>query len=153
MILEHVNHPFLVNLQYCFTTTDKIYFVMSFMRGGELFFHLKEAKRFPEDRARFYAACIALGIGHLHASDIIYRDLKPENILMDDMGYVSLTDFGMAKHVPESQKTSSFCGTPEYIAPEIITGRGHNKPADWWSFGILIYEMLVGIPPFYNQNT
>ena len=102
MIMEHVNHPFLVPLAYCFTTEDKIFFVMSFMRGGELFFHLRNSRRFSDERAKFYAACVALGLGHLHSQDIIYRDLKPENILMDDTGYVSLTDFGMAKHVPEN---------------------------------------------------
>mmetsp|Transcript_28736 Transcript_28736/g.13303 ORF Transcript_28736/g.13303 Transcript_28736/m.13303 type:complete len:126 (+) Transcript_28736:786-1163(+) len=125
---------------------------MTYMRGGELFFHLKEANRFPEERAKFYAACIAMGLGYLHSMDIIYRDLKPENVLLDDLGYASLTDFGMAKYVPMGEQTNSFCGTPEYISPEILTGKGHNRQADWWSFGTLIYEMIVGIPPFYNQN-
>ena len=152
MIMQHVNHPFLVSLEFAFTTPGKIYFVMSFMKGGELFFHLKESRKFPEERARFYAAQIALGLGHLHARNIVYRDLKPENILMDELGNVYLTDFGMAKMLPEGGSTASFVGTPEYLAPEIIACTGHNIMADWWSFGILIYEMMVGIPPFYNQN-
>lgn len=152
MILEHVNHPFLVNLAYAFQTPEKIFFVMQFMRGGELFQHLRNSKRFDEPRTKFYAAQILLALGHLHSNDIVYRDLKPENILMDDDGNVCLTDFGMAKIIRKSESSMSFCGTPEYLAPEIITGEGHNKLADWWSFGILIFEMLYGLPPFYNQN-
>jgi serum/glucocorticoid-regulated kinase 2 len=152
MIMEHVNHPFLVSLEYAFTTPGKIYFVMGFMKGGELFFHLKESRKFTEERAKFYAAQIGLGLGHLHSKNIVYRDLKPENILMDELGNVYLTDFGMAKMLPEGESTMSFVGTPEYLAPEIIACTGHNIMADWWSFGILIYEMMVGIPPFYNQN-
>jgi serum/glucocorticoid-regulated kinase 2 len=152
MIMQHVNHPFLVSLEYAFTTPGKIYFVMGFMKGGELFFHLKESRKFTEERARFYGAQIALGLGHLHSRNIVYRDLKPENILMDEFGNVYLTDFGMAKMLPEGGSTASFVGTPEYLAPEIIACTGHNIMADWWSFGILLYEMMVGIPPFYNQN-
>lgn len=152
MILEHVNHPFLVNLVYAFQTPEKIFFVMQFMRGGELFQHLRNSKRFDEARTKFYAAQILLALGHLHSKDIVYRDLKPENILMDDSGNVCLTDFGMAKIIKKNEASMSFCGTPEYLAPEIITGEGHNKAADWWSFGILIYEMLYGLPPFYHQN-
>lgn len=152
MILEHINHPFLNKLEYAFSTPEKIFFVMAFMKGGELFFHLKESRTFAEDRARFYAAQICLALGHLHEQNIVYRDLKPENILMDEEGNVCLTDFGMAKHLDEGAVAQSFCGTPEYLAPEIVAGRGHNKAADWWSYGVLLYEMLVGIPPFYNQN-
>jgi len=151
-ILENVNHPFLVGLEWAFQTPEKIFFVMQFMRGGELFQHLKNSKRFPEARARFYVAIIASAIGHLHSQDIIYRDLKPENILMDDVGYVYLTDFGMAKFLKKDTLAMSFCGTPEYLAPEIITGEGHAKEADWWSLGILAYETMFGIPPFYHQN-
>lgn len=152
MILEHANHPFLVNLAYAFQTPDKIFFVMQFMRGGELFQHLRVSRKFDEPRAKYYASEILLALGHLHSKDIVYRDLKPENILMDDSGHVSLTDFGMAKIIRKDEVAQSFCGTPEYLAPEIITSEGHGKPADWWSFGILIYEMMYGIPPFYNQN-
>lgn len=152
MIMQHINHPFLVSLEYAFTTPGKIYFVMGFMKGGELFFHLKESRKFTEERARFYGAQIGLGLGHLHSRNIVYRDLKPENILMDEFGNVYLTDFGMAKMLPEGGSTASFVGTPEYLAPEIIACTGHNTMADWWSFGILLYEMMVGIPPFYNQN-
>ena len=152
MVMQHINHPFLVSLEYAFMTPGKIYFVMAFMKGGELFFHLKESRKFPEERARFYGAQICLGLGHLHSRNIVYRDLKPENVLMDEFGNVYLTDFGMAKMLPEGGSTASFVGTPEYLAPEIIACTGHNVMVDWWSFGILLYEMMVGIPPFYNQN-
>jgi serum/glucocorticoid-regulated kinase 2 len=152
MILQHINHPFLVGLEYAFQTDERIYFVLQFMQGGELFQHLRKQKRFPESQAKFYAACIALGIGHLHNKNYIYRDLKLENLLLDDKGYAVLTDFGLAKFIGSSDKALTFCGTPEYLAPEVILGKGHNRPADWWAFGILIYEMIFGIPPFYSSN-
>ena len=115
MILEHVNYPFLVDLAYAFQTPDKIFFAMKFMKGGELFQHLRHAKRFDEYRAKFYTGQIALALGHLHSKDIIYRDLKPENILMDELGNVCLTDFGMAKILRKNEIAMSFCGTPEYL--------------------------------------
>jgi len=135
-----VNHPFLVNLEFAFQTPDKIFFVIQFLRGGELFQHLRNVRRFSEDRARFYSAEIILALDYLHAKDIIYRDLKPENILLDDEGHICLTDFGLAKYVGNGTKANTFVGTPEYLAPEIITGIGHSKPADWWSLGILLYN-------------
>jgi serum/glucocorticoid-regulated kinase 2 len=152
-ILETIDHPFLVELIFCFQTEERLYFVMPFLRGGELFQHLRRFRIFDEEKVRFYSSQIGLSLEHLHSYGYVYRDLKPENILMDDVGYLKLADFGMAKHLKEKdEKTMSFCGTPEYLAPEIITGEGHNRSADWWSFGILIYEMLCGIPPFYNEN-
>ena len=126
---------------------------MPFIRGGELFQHLRTEKIFKEDKVRFYAASIGLALDYLHSKGIIYRDIKPENILIGEDGYLKLIDFGMAKIVKDNEKATSFCGTPEYLAPEIITGEGHNKSADWWSYGILIFEMLCGIPPFYCENT
>ena len=152
-ILQTLDHPFLVGLVFCFQTEERIYFVMPFVRGGELFKHLRQEKFFKEDKVRFYAATIGIALDYLHSKGIIYRDIKPENILIAEDGYLKLIDFGMAKIVKDNEKATSFCGTPEYLAPEIITGEGHNRSADWWSYGILIFEMLCGIPPFYCENT
>ena len=151
-ILQHMNHPFLVGLEYAFQTEAKLYFVLEFMQGGELFQHLRKAKRFSEKQAKFYACCIILALGHMHNKNCLYRDLKLENILLDTNGYAKLTDFGLAKFLTSEQKALTFCGTPEYLSPEVILGRGHNRPTDWWSLGILIYEMIFGIPPFYTAN-
>eukprot|EP01080_Neovahlkampfia_damariscottae_P008959 gene8959-908_t len=151
-VLQYVEHPFLVTLRFAFQTTDKLYMVMDFVNGGELFFHLRKSKRFSEDRAKFYAAEIFLAIEHLHSLNIIYRDLKPENILMDSHGHIRLTDFGLAKIMEDESRTHTFCGTPEYLAPEVILQKGHGKAVDWWSFGTLLFEMLVGLPPFYNRD-
>lgn len=151
-ILENLVHPFLMTLRFAFQSKDKLYLVLDYFQGGELFFHLKTQRRFSEDTARIYVAEIALAFGHLHSLGVIYRDLKPENVLLDDSGHVCLTDFGLAKELQESEKTQTFCGTPEYLAPEIIDTAGHDKAVDWWSLGILLYELTVGIPPFYSNN-
>jgi len=152
-ILQSLDHPFLVGMVFCFQTEERIYFIMPFIRGGELFQHLRTEKFFKEDKARFYAASMGLALEYLHNHGIVYRDIKPENILIGEDGYLKLIDFGMAKMLKGNEKATSFCGTPEYLAPEIITGEGHNRAADWWSYGILIFEMLCGIPPFYCENT
>ncbi len=137
-ILQSVNHPFLCSLVFCFQTEDRIYFIMNFVRGGELFQHLKKFKVFDEEKVKFYAAQIGMALEYLHERAIVYRDLKPENILMDEQGYLQLADFGMAKILGENEKSQSFCGTPEYLAPEIVLSQGHNAMADWWSYGILL---------------
>lgn len=149
-ILLRANHPFIVGMEYVFQTKERIFFVMKFVRGGELFQHLQQQKQFPEERAKVYTMTIALALGHLHNQNIIYRDLKPENILMGEDGYVMLTDFGLAKILGQNEKTYSFCGTPEYMAPEVLQEKGHHFPVDWWALGILTYEMIVGFPPFYT---
>ena len=152
-ILQAVQHPFLVGLRYAFQNEAKLYMVLDYLNGGELFFHLKQARRFDEPRARFYSAEIALALGHLHSIGIIYRDLKPENILLDSEGHLRITDFGLAKEeVKDNNSARTFCGTPEYLAPEILLDKGHGRAVDWWSLGTLMYDMLSGLPPFYDQN-
>lgn len=125
---------------------------MELMRGGELYCHLGKVKRFSEEKTKFFIACISLALGHLHQSNFIYRDLKLENILLNDKGYVKLTDFGLAKFVKKEEKTYTMCGTIFYLAPEVVIEEGHSQPADWWSLGILTYELLMGFPPFYSKK-
>eukprot|EP00164_Ancoracysta_twista_P004427 GFYU01005975.1.p1 GENE.GFYU01005975.1~~GFYU01005975.1.p1 ORF type:complete len:352 (+),score=116.26 GFYU01005975.1:202-1257(+) len=149
-ILEAIQHPFIVNLHYAFQTEDKLYLIIDYVSGGELFFHLRRAGKFPLARAKFYVAQILLAIAHLHEADIIYRDLKPENLLIDNEGHAKVTDFGFAKMVED--RTFTLCGTPEYLAPEILENKGHHKGVDYWAFGVLIYEMLAGYPPFYHED-
>eukprot|EP00996_Jenningsia_fusiforme_P007121 NODE_936_length_1807_cov_64.209329_g823_i0.p1 GENE.NODE_936_length_1807_cov_64.209329_g823_i0~~NODE_936_length_1807_cov_64.209329_g823_i0.p1 ORF type:complete len:297 (-),score=82.52 NODE_936_length_1807_cov_64.209329_g823_i0:392-1282(-) len=152
-ILQTVTHPFIVKLHFAFQTKDRLYLVLDLLPGGELFFHLKNEGSFPEPRTKQYAAEIASALDHLHGQGIIYRDLKPENIVLDIKGHACLTDMGLAKtKMGANQQTYTFCGTPEYIAPEILKGTGHNKGVDWWAFGILLFEMMAGLPPFYNEN-
>lgn len=119
-ILQEIDHPFLLGLNYFFQTEYKLYFIMPFVRGGELFEHLQEVEVFPEERAKIIAMQIALGLGHLHSKNIVYRDLKPENVLIGEDGYAYVIDFGISKKLEPKGRTNSFCGTPEYFAPELI---------------------------------
>merc|ERR1712232_567772 len=152
-VLEAVSHPFIVNLVYAFQTPKKLYFVLEFCPGGELFYHLSRAGRFSESRCRFYASELLLAIEYLHSLNIIYRDLKPENILLDADGHVKLTDFGLSKEgIEDNFSAKSMCGTPEYLAPEILDKKGHGKAVDWYSLGALTYEMLTGLPPYYTKD-
>jgi len=152
-ILEAVKHPFIVDLLYAFQTKGKLYLILEYLSGGELFMHLEREGIFLEDTACFYVAEITLALEHLHRQGIIYRDLKPENILLDAQGHVKLTDFGLCKEsIDESTVTHTFCGTIEYMAPEILTRTGHGKAVDWWSLGALMYDMLTGAPPFTAEN-
>jgi serine/threonine protein kinase len=123
-----------VKLHFAFQTPQKLYFVMDFLNGGELFYHLKKEGRFSEPRTVFYAAEILIALECLHKNGVIYRDLKPENVLLDAEGHIKLTDFGLSKQgVVGNRNTYTFCGTPEYLAPEIVKGKGHGKSVDWWS--------------------
>jgi len=149
-ILTRINHPFIVNLYASFQDEKNLYMLMEYVIGGELFSQLRKVGRFSNDTSRFYAAEIVLALEYLHERNIVYRDLKPENLLIDKDGHMKITDFGFAKHVED--RTWTLCGTPEYLAPEIIQSKGHGKAVDWWALGILIYEMLAGYPPFYDEN-
>ena len=153
-VLGTVRHPFIVGLNMAFQSKEKLYFVLDYCAGGELFFHLNKLGKFPESRARFYAAEIVLAISYVHNLGIIYRDLKPENVLLDARGHVRLTDFGLSKEgiCSSSSGATSFCGTPDYLAPEILDRKGHGHAVDWWSLGALLYEMLTGLPPFYCKD-
>ena len=151
-VLTSVIHPYIVTLRYSFQTDAKLYLVLDFVAGGHLFFQLYRQGIFSEDLARLYAAEIVLAVAHLHGLGFVHRDLKPENVLLDAAGHVKVTDFGLAKaglaHDEGGRAANSFIGTVEYMAPEVVAGRGHGKAVDWWSVGILLYEMLCGVPPF-----
>jgi len=126
---------------------------MDFVNGGELFFHLQNERKFENERARFYAAEIVLAIEHLHQNGIVYRDLKPENLLLDSSGHIRMTDFGLSKEgIASADRTTTFCGTPEYLAPEVLDGQEYGNVIDWWCLGTLIFEMLTGLPPFYDED-
>jgi len=149
-ILQEMDHPFIVRMTATFQDPRYLYMVLEYIIGGEFFSHLRKAGRFENNFAKFYAAHITLVFEYLHKQDIIYRDLKPENLLLEKNGYLKITDFGFAKKV--QFKTYTLCGTPEYIAPEVLLNKGHGRGVDWWTLGILIYEMLCGQPPFVDDD-
>ncbi|EEA22606.1 cAMP-dependent protein kinase catalytic subunit [Talaromyces marneffei ATCC 18224] len=150
-MLQRVKHPFLITLWGTFQDSKNLYMVMDFVEGGELFSLLRKSQRFPNPVAKFYAAEVTLALEYLHAQHIIYRDLKPENLLLDRHGHLKITDFGFAKEVPDI--TWTLCGTPDYLAPEVVSSKGYNKSVDWWSLGILIFEMLCGFTPFWDSGS
>ncbi|XP_055340112.1 RAC-gamma serine/threonine-protein kinase-like [Paramacrobiotus metropolitanus] len=152
-VLQSTRHPFLTYLQYAFQTRDRLCFVMEYVNGGELFFHLSRERTFDEARVRFYGAEIVLGLGYLHENNIIYRDLKLENILLDSDGHIKLTDFGLCKaDLRFSDRTKTFCGTPEYLAPEVLDDVDYGRAVDWWALGVVLYEMLCGRLPFHHRS-
>ncbi|XP_057669398.1 atypical protein kinase C-like [Diorhabda carinulata] len=147
------NRPFFIGLQSSFQTLTRLFFVMEFARGGDLMNHMQKQKKLPENHGRFYAAEISLALNFLHNHGIIYRDLKLDNVLLDHEGHVKLTDYGMCKEGVDSvMGTTTFCGTPNYIAPEVLEGKNYGFTVDWWALGVLIYEMLVGRSPFLSEN-
>lgn len=149
-ILASIDFPFIVKLAYSFKDTSNLYMVLEYVSGGEMFTHLRKTGRYSEESACFYASQIVLTFEYLHYLNIVYRDLKPENVLYDSNGYIKITDFGFAKIIKD--RTWTLCGTPEYLAPEIILSRGYNKAVDWWALGVIIYEMTAGYPPFFAEN-
>ncbi|CAL1285721.1 unnamed protein product [Larinioides sclopetarius] len=151
-ILVEVHHPFIVKLHYAFQTEGKLYLILDFLKCGDLFTRLSKEVMFTEEDVKIYLAELALALEHLHSLGIIYRDLKPENILLGEDGHICLTDFGLCKESLNNEKAFSFCGTVEYMAPEVINRRGHTTAADWWSFGVLMFEMLTGSLPFRSSN-
>lgn len=153
VLIDNLKHPFLVSLKYSFQTPDRLYFVLNFINGGELFFHLQRERSFSEKRAKFYSAEIGSAIGYMHERNLIYRDLKPENILLASDGHICLTDFGLCKqNMYHNTATDTFCGTPEYLAPEILQKKPYTRAIDWWCLGAVTYEMVYGLPPFYSTD-
>jgi len=151
--LVDIAHPFVIRLHYAFQNARKLFFGLEYCPGGELFNLLQKRKKFTEDQTRFYSVQILLALEHIHAKDVVYRDLKPENVLIDNKGYIRITDFGLSKmNVKGSKDANSVCGTPEYLAPEVIMKKGHGKAVDWWTFGSIMFEMLTGLPPFYTSD-
>lgn len=150
-ILLNIRHPFVVELFHAFQNTSYLFMTMEFVAGGDLFSYLRRMHKFPENDARFYVSEVLVTLQYLHSQKIVYRDLKPENILLDATGHTKLADFGFAKVV--NNTTASFCGTPDYIAVEIVGNKPYTKAVDWWSLGVLIFELLSGKTPFGDENT
>ncbi|EGR30822.1 protein kinase domain protein [Ichthyophthirius multifiliis] len=152
-IMSNLKCFFIIQLIYAFQTPKKLYFVMEFMQGGEMFLYIRQERQFSEQKTRFYIAEIILALEYIHSKNIIYRDLKPENILINKDGHIKICDFGLSKQgIGDNETTKTVCGTPEYLAPEILRGKPHGKEVDWYSLGCIFYEFLTGYPPYYNRN-
>jgi len=150
-VMISLKHPFCIRLHQTYKDKNRLYFLLEPSLGGELFSVLRARTLFDEETARFYAGSVVLAFEYMHSKNIIYRDLKPENLLLDDKGFLKVTDFGFAKELLTG-RTWTLCGTPDYLAPEIVAGKGHGKGVDWWTLGIFIYEMLASYPPFYDED-
>jgi serine/threonine protein kinase len=152
-ILQQIDHPFVVKLRYAFQSSSKLYMIMDYYSGGSLFYHIERRGQFCENDVRFFAAEITLALEHLHCHGVIYRDLKLENILLDDLGHVALTDFGLSKdECNETNLANTFCGTPVYVAPEVIAKEAYGFSIDWWALGVVMYELLSGRVPFASRD-
>jgi serum/glucocorticoid-regulated kinase 2 len=154
VVLGTIDHPFIAKMHYAFQTAPKLYIVLEYCAGGDLFAHLGKWRKFSEPTARVFSAELVLAIEYLHAQGIVYRDLKPENVLLDASGHVKLTDFGLARcGVTEPHRgATSLCGTPEYLAPEVISQQGHGTAVDWWGLGMVLHEMITGVSPWYTRD-
>ncbi|EYB94323.1 hypothetical protein Y032_0173g420 [Ancylostoma ceylanicum] len=150
-VLNQLEHPFIVKLISTDMDDTNLYMIMEFIPGGELFSYLRASRVFSNAMSRFYAAEIVCALEYIHGKNIVYRDLKPENLMLCRDGHIKMADFGFAKELRD--RTYTLCGTPEYLAPESLANKGHNKAVDWWALGILIYEMMAGRPPFRGNNT
>uniref|UniRef100_A0A8C4RCH7 non-specific serine/threonine protein kinase n=1 Tax=Eptatretus burgeri TaxID=7764 RepID=A0A8C4RCH7_EPTBU len=153
-VLQSCRHPFLTSLKYSFQTHDRLCFVMEYVNGGELFFHLSRERVFSEDRTRFYGGEIVSALDYLHSEkNVVYRDLKLENLMLDKDGHIKITDFGLCKEgITDGATMKTFCGTPEYLAPEVLEDNDYGRAVDWWGLGVVMYEMMCGRLPFYNQD-
>lgn len=152
-VMSIANHPFIVKLNFAFQTEDKLFLILDYCEGGDLAEYLQMEKKFNEPRAKTYICEILLAIEELHRKDIIFRDLKPDNIVLDKEGHCLLTDFGLSKEgIMDNAMSKSFCGSYAYLAPEMIKRSGHGKSVDWYLLGVVLYEMLVGLPPYYANN-
>lgn len=149
-ILQSLSFPFCVYLHQAFQDNSFLYLCMPYVAGGDMFWHLRQVKKFQEDLTKFYAAQVLLALEYLHYCDMVFRDLKPENIVLDTRGYLKLTDFGFCKVLKTGNRLYTRCGTPDYLAPELVLTKGYGSSVDWWAFGILLYEMAAGCPPFQD---
>ena len=152
ILMAKLNYPLIVKLHYCFQDKKNLYFIMDLIQGGDLLYHLKRHHRFDDEKTRFYIAELILVLEYLHNNNVMYRDIKPENILIDKTGHIKLVDFGLSKIFEKNEKMYTICGTPFYLAPELIKKQGYSCDADWWSLGCLIYELLSGNPPYKIEN-
>eukprot|EP00466_Bigelowiella_natans_P008181 jgi/Bigna1/38448/e_gw1.26.62.1 len=150
--LMAMSHNFIVKLFHTFKDKDNLYLVLEYAIGGDLFGHLRKKGKLDNETSRYYAAEITVALAYMHSKGIVHRDVKPENILIDGKGHLKLTDLGFSKKIENGKRTWTLCGTPEYLAPEIIHSVGHTFGVDWWALGILIFEMLAGFPPFYDEQ-
>ena len=152
-VLSFTNHPFIVGLNYAFQTIDRLFLILDYCPGGNLSEHIQREKGFKEEKAKFYLCQIILAIENLHKRDIIFRDLKPDNVVLDENGNALLTDFGLSKEgILDNRAATSFCGSLAYLAPEMVKREGHGKSVDWYLLGVIFYEMLSAMPPYFAEN-
>ena len=151
-ILQKNESPYIASLKYSFQNEDYLFLVLEFLKGGDLFFHINKEIRFSEEKTKFYAAELILALEYLHMNSYVYRDLKPENVLFDENGHIKLVDFGLSKRLEGDMLCESLLGTPEYVAPEILLGKKYDCSVDFWNLGCMIYEMITGIPPFFDKD-